>query len=82
MTQRLITENVGSFASITQALHNYFRVGDASAVDVDGVDGLDYLDKFENYATPRRQQGAWTLRDPVIPGAAIIHAGQGSLCPA
>ncbi len=35
-------------ASITQALHNYFRVGDASAVDVDGVDGLDHLDKFEN----------------------------------
>ncbi|RAX27219.1 D-hexose-6-phosphate mutarotase, partial [Enterococcus sp. HPCN18] len=55
-------------ASITQALHNYFRVGDASAVDVDGVDGLDYLDKFENYATPRRQQGAWTLRDPRDPG--------------
>nr|WP_313208652.1 lytic murein transglycosylase [Stenotrophomonas geniculata] len=69
LTQRLITENVGSSpASITQALHNYFRVGDASAVDVDGVDGLDYLDKFENYATPRRQQGAWTLRDPRDPG--------------
>lgn len=69
LTQQLITENTGSKpASITQALHNYFRVGDASAVEVDGVDGLDYLDKFENYAQLRRQQGPWTLRDPRDPG--------------
>ncbi|KAG0737495.1 hypothetical protein G6F24_017930 [Rhizopus arrhizus] len=55
LTQQLITENTGSTpATITQALHNYFRVGDASAVEVDGVDGLDYLDKFENYAQPRQ----------------------------
>ncbi|PJO50672.1 lytic murein transglycosylase [Stenotrophomonas lactitubi] len=69
LRQQLVTENTGKApATITQALHNYFRVGDASKVDVDGVDGLDYLDKFENYAQSRRQQGPWSLRDPRDPG--------------
>jgi glucose-6-phosphate 1-epimerase len=69
LRQQLLTENTGKApATITQALHNYFRVGDASKVDVDGVDGLDYLDKFENYAQSRRQQGPWSLRDPRDPG--------------
>ncbi len=69
LRQELITENTGtSAATITQALHNYFRVGDAGRVDVDGVDGLEYLDKYENYATARRQQGPWNLRDPRDPG--------------
>lgn len=69
LQQQLVTENTGSQpTSITQALHNYFRVGDASQVDVDGVDGLDYLDKYEDYAGPRRQQGPWNLRDPRDPG--------------
>lgn len=69
LRQQLLTENTGKApAAITQALHNYFRVGDASKVDVDGVDGLDYLDKFENYAQSRRQQGPWSLRDPRDPG--------------
>lgn len=69
LRQQLLTENTGKVpATITQALHNYFRVGDASKVEVDGVDGLDYLDKFENYAQPRRQQGPWSLRDPRDPG--------------
>ena len=69
LQQQLVTENTGSQpASITQALHNYFRVGDASRVDVDGVDGLEYLDKYEDYARPRRQQGPWNLRDPRDPG--------------
>jgi len=69
LRQELITENTGKVpATITQALHNYFRVGDASRVDVDGVDGLSYLDKYENYATPRQQQGPWNLRDPRDPG--------------
>lgn len=69
LRQQLVTENTGKVpASITQALHNYFRVGDAGRVEVDGVDGLDYLDKFEDYAQPRRQQGPWSLRDPRDPG--------------
>lgn len=69
LRQQLVTENTGSTpATFTQALHNYFRVGDASRVDVDGVDSLSYLDKYENYAQPRLQQGPWNLRDPRDPG--------------
>lgn len=79
LRQQLVTENTGKVpASITQALHNYFRVGDAGRVEVDGVDGLDYLDKFEDYAQPRRQQGPWSLRDPRDPGRSdriYTHAG-------
>lgn len=69
LRQQLVTDNPGTVpVTITQALHNYFRVGDASKVEVDGVDGLEYLDKFENYAQARRQQGPWSLRDPRDPG--------------
>lgn len=69
LRQQLVTENIGSTpASLTQALHNYFRVGDATRVEVDGVDGVTYQDKYENYAQTRRQQGPWSLRDPRDPG--------------
>ncbi len=69
LEQQLITENTGTgTVSFTQALHNYFKVSDATQVSVSGLDGLTYLDKFENYATPRVQQGDWTLRDPRDPG--------------
>lgn len=69
LEQRLVTENTGGQpVSFTQALHNYFRVGDATRVDVQGLDGLTYLDKFEDYATPRVQRGDWNLRDPRDPG--------------
>ncbi|MBA8683626.1 lytic murein transglycosylase [Stenotrophomonas tumulicola] len=79
LQQQLITENTGTVpATITQALHNYFRVGDAGRVDVDGVDGLEYLDKYENYAQSRRQQGPWNLRDPRDPGRSDrIYTGAG-----
>ena len=69
LEQRLVTENTGrQTISFTQALHNYFKVSDATRVDVQGLDGLTYLDKFEEYATPRIQQGDWNLRDPRDPG--------------
>lgn len=69
LEQSLITENTSPApVRFTQALHNYFRVGDALKVSVQGLDGLDYLDKYENYATPHRQQGDWSLRDPRDPG--------------
>lgn len=69
LEQRLVTENTGTQpVSFTQALHNYFRVSDATQVSVSGLDGLTYLDKFENYATPRTQQGDWSLNDPRDPG--------------
>lgn len=69
LEQSLITENTSPApVRFTQALHNYFRVGDALKVSVQGLDGLDYLDKYENYATAHRQQGDWSLRDPRDPG--------------
>ncbi|RBD42635.1 D-hexose-6-phosphate mutarotase, partial [Xanthomonas oryzae pv. oryzae] len=69
LEQRLITENTSAApVRFTQALHNYFRVGDALKISVQGLDGLDYLDKYENYATAHRQQGDWSLRDPRDPG--------------
>lgn len=69
LEQQLITRNTGrQTVSFTQALHNYFKVSDATQVSVSGLDGLTYLDKFENYAAPRTQQGDWSLRDPRDPG--------------
>lgn len=79
LEQRLITDNVGREpARFTQALHNYFHVADATQVRVQGLDGLDYLDKFENYATPHRQHGDWSLQDPRDPGRSDrIYTGAG-----
>jgi|GEM_PF-8768 len=79
LEQRLITDNVGTApARFTQALHNYFRVADATQVRVQGLDGLDYLDKFEGYATPHRQHGDWSLQDPRDPGRSDrIYTGAG-----
>jgi len=69
LEQQLITENTGSTpVTFTQALHNYFKVSDALQVSVSGLDGLSYLDKFEDYATPRIQKGDWSLNDPRDPG--------------
>jgi glucose-6-phosphate 1-epimerase len=79
LEQRVVTENTGSApARFTQALHNYFKVGDALRVDVQGLDGLDYLDKYEGYAHAHRQQGDWNLRDPRDPGRSDrIYTGAG-----
>lgn len=69
LRQQLTTDNIGSSPlTFTQALHSYFRVGDASRVEVDGLDGLQYLDKYEEGAPPRQQQGPWSLRDRRDPG--------------
>jgi glucose-6-phosphate 1-epimerase len=79
LEQRLITDNVGQAPTrFTQALHNYFRVAAAAQVRVQGLDGLDYLDKFENYASAHRQHGDWSLQDPRDPGRSDrIYTGAG-----
>ena len=79
LDQSLETENVGGqTVRFTQALHNYFRVGDALQVSAQGLGGLDYLDKFENYAHAHRQQGDWNLRDARDPGRSDrIYTGAG-----
>ncbi|WP_439449166.1 D-hexose-6-phosphate mutarotase [Stenotrophomonas sp. ATs4] len=77
--QQLTSENIGTApVTFTQALHSYFHVGDASRVEVDGVDGLQYLDKYDDYAQARLQQGPWSLRDPRDPGRSDrIYTGAG-----
>lgn len=35
---------------LTQALHTYFRVGHVAEVGIDGLQGLHYLDKIEDFA--------------------------------
>lgn len=68
LEQELITENVGGqVVNFTQALHNYFRVSDAQQVQVQGLDGLSYLDKYQQ-GKRFVQQGDWTLHDPRDPG--------------
>lgn len=69
LEQTLLSENTSAApVRFTQALHNYFHVGDALQVSVQGLDGLDYLDKYENYIGRHRQQGDWSLRGPRDPG--------------
>jgi len=68
LEQALVTENISDETVVfTQALHNYFRVSDALRVDVDGLDGLTYLDKLDN-GREYRQHSGWNLRDPRDPG--------------
>jgi hypothetical protein len=52
--------------------------GRCQRVEVDGLDGLHYLDKYEDYAQLRLQQGPWSLRDPRDPGRSDrIYTGAG-----
>lgn len=39
---------------ISQALHTYFSIDDINSIQVDGLDGCDYLDKVDDFA--RKQQ--------------------------
>ena len=51
----------------TQALHTYFKVGDAMKVSVSGLNGLTYKDKFDDFNV-HTQSGDWHLNDPRDPG--------------
>ena len=49
---RLSTTNKDHQAfDITQALHTYFRVGNITQTQVSGLEGLNYLDKVDNFAS-------------------------------
>lgn len=68
LRQSLTTTNTGGGAiAFTQALHTYFRVGDASCTKLNGVEGLNYADKYAAGAE-RLQSGEWNLNDPCDPG--------------
>ena len=65
--QSLTTHNVGvASVSFTQALHTYFRVGDAERTHVDGLEGLTYADRYDGQRHP--QSSEWNLQDPRDPG--------------
>ncbi len=68
LEQALTTVNMsGETVRFTQALHTYFKVGDAMRVSVNGLDGLTYSDKFADFAE-FTQRGDWDLNDPRDPG--------------
>ncbi|WP_131107297.1 D-hexose-6-phosphate mutarotase [Pseudomonas sp. Sample_10] len=53
----LTSHNVGDeTVTISQALHSYFAVSDVRNVQVEGVDGLSYIETLEDWAT-RQQSG-------------------------
>jgi len=61
LEQALTTVNLSrDRVRFTQALHTYFHVGDARTISVDGVDGLTYADKFDDF-NEHRQGGDWQL---------------------
>jgi glucose-6-phosphate 1-epimerase len=54
----LVSRNTGDQPfTLTDALHTYFCVADIHHAAVQGLDGCDYLDKVQNFATAR-QAGA------------------------
>jgi glucose-6-phosphate 1-epimerase len=58
----LTTENRGTApVRLTEALHTYFRVSDVQAVTVEGLAGVDYLDKVDAFAR-KHQTGAIDFR--------------------
>jgi len=63
---------------LTQALHTYFQVGDIADVQVEGLDGCDYIDKVGPEAR-RRQQGEIRFAGEVnriylgCPGEVVIR---------
>lgn len=61
---------------LTQALHTYFRVGDATQVRVKGLEGLHYADKYDGET--HVQSGEWSLDDARDPGRSDrIYSGTG-----
>ncbi len=63
LTLELLTRNTGSQAfSITEALHSYFNVGDATQVKVTGLEHTEYLDKKEDFVKVC-QVGAITISE-------------------
>jgi len=47
----LVTHNTGDQPfRITQALHTYFKVGDIAQVKVSGLNGVNYLDKVDDFS--------------------------------
>ncbi|MCR5978019.1 D-hexose-6-phosphate mutarotase [Gordonia jinghuaiqii] len=76
LEQGLHTTNPGTESlTLTEALHNYFRVSDATSVRVEGLTGLTYLDEFDD-GNAHEQTGDWRL--PVdLPRSDRLYPGAG-----
>jgi glucose-6-phosphate 1-epimerase len=80
LVQTLATRNAGTQPfSLTQALHSYFAVHDATQVQVAELAGLYYDDKLSNttQTTPQSQHGPFTLDaacDRIYQPAAAVTA--------
>ena len=79
MTIALVTRNKGEQTfPITQALHTYFTIGDINAVQVLGLENLDYIDKMDGAVT-KTQSGVVTVSEPVdriyadVPSELVIN---------
>jgi len=79
LEQALTTVNLGDeTVRFTQALHTYFRVGDARRVHVTGLNGVSYADKFDDF-NEHTQNGNWDLHDARDPGRSDrIYADAGN----
>lgn len=70
----LTTRNTGRDAfEMTQALHSYFRVSDIAQVEVCGFEGLEYLDKLDDYA--RKRQTGPIVIDREVDRIYLGHTG-------
>lgn len=49
---------------ITEALHTYFKVSDASGLEIQGLEKSLHLDKLRENAPPQRQESSVTLNPP------------------
>ncbi|MBK1694920.1 D-hexose-6-phosphate mutarotase [Chromatium weissei] len=67
LTVTLITRNTGDAPiEITQGLHTYFKVGDATQTQVLGLDGVQYIDKAAGAGDALiKQDGAVTVASEV-----------------
>ena len=61
LSVRLVTKNLGDDpVTFSQALHSYFAVSDVHQVELEGVDGLDYVETLADWEI-RAQTGALTF---------------------
>ena len=61
----LVTQNTGNEnITISQAFHTYFHVGDIGKVQVSGLEGKEYLDKLDHFAT-KTQSGPIAINGEV-----------------
>jgi len=50
---------------VENCLHSYFNVGDIGAVTIEGLSGVDYLDKVQNFARKTESRDAITIASEV-----------------